>query len=186
MKSATAKQAAPLPQPLPPASPATPQTAPQAQPVPSVAPTAKQAAAPAQPASPATPATQPTSAVREPEMNMLRGGSFMMGSNDDVTEKPTHQVTIKPLRSASIRFPFANGTNALQRWHARSWQPGARHERKLERCQAICCLARGRNTKGISAPQRSRMGICRPWRHANKVLVGRPVSIRHGRLQELL
>ena len=29
-------------------------------------------------------------------MNLLRGGSFTMGSNDDLTEKPTHQVTIKP------------------------------------------------------------------------------------------
>jgi formylglycine-generating enzyme required for sulfatase activity len=29
-------------------------------------------------------------------MNRIRGGSFIMGSNDDVTEKPTHQVTIKP------------------------------------------------------------------------------------------
>ena len=101
----TAKQAAPLPQPLPPASSATPQAAPQAQPVPSVAPTAKQAAAPAQPASPATPTTQPTSAAQEPEMNMLRGGSFMMGSNDDVTEKPIHQVTIKPF--AISRYPVS-------------------------------------------------------------------------------
>jgi len=100
----TAKQAAPLPPPLPPASSATPQAAPQAQPVPSVAPTAKQAAAPAQPASPATPATQPAS-VREPEINMLRGGSFMMGSNDDVTEKPTHQVTIKPF--AISKYPVS-------------------------------------------------------------------------------
>ncbi len=54
---------------------------------------------------PATPTTQPTPAVREPEMNMLRGGSFMMGSNDDVTEKPTHQVTIKPF--AISRYPIS-------------------------------------------------------------------------------
>ena len=39
---------------------------------------------------------QPASAAREPEMNALRGGSFNMGSNDDITERPTHQVTIKP------------------------------------------------------------------------------------------
>jgi formylglycine-generating enzyme required for sulfatase activity len=26
----------------------------------------------------------------------MRGGSFRMGSNDDATERPTHQVTIKP------------------------------------------------------------------------------------------
>src|SRR5260370_29690528 len=28
-------------------------------------------------------------------MTGLRGGSFTMGSNDDITEKPVHQVTIK-------------------------------------------------------------------------------------------
>ncbi len=94
----------PPPQPLP-SSPVTPQTAPPAQPVPSVAPVAKQAAAPAQPAFPVPPATQPNSAVREPEMNMLRGGSFMMGSNDDATEKPVHQVTIKPF--AIGKYPIS-------------------------------------------------------------------------------
>ena len=102
----TVKQAAPLPQPSTPAAPASPQqAAPQAQPAPPVAPATKQATAPAQPASPATPATQPASAVREPEMNMLRGGSFMMGSNEDVTEKPTHQVTVKPF--AISRYPIS-------------------------------------------------------------------------------
>jgi len=102
----TVKQAAPLPQPSTPAAPASPQqAAPQAQPAPPVAPATKQATAPAQPASPATPATQPASAVREPEMNMLRGGSFMMGSNEDVTEKPTHQVTVKPF--AISKYPIS-------------------------------------------------------------------------------
>ncbi len=61
---------------------------------------------PQQPAqqSPATPAAPPTtqhapqqpSTPREPEMNALRGGRFMMGSNDDITERPPHQATIKP------------------------------------------------------------------------------------------
>src|SRR6266852_1397653 len=105
-----AKQAAPLPQPLPPAAPAAPQAAPQPQPVPSVAPAVKQAAplpqslTPAVPATPqtapqaqpASPATAPAAAIREPEMKTIRGGSFTMGSDDDVTEKPPHQVTIKP------------------------------------------------------------------------------------------
>jgi formylglycine-generating enzyme required for sulfatase activity/class 3 adenylate cyclase len=45
---------------------------------------------------PAASATQLLSAVREPEMKTVRGGSFTMGSNDDLTEKPTHQVTVKP------------------------------------------------------------------------------------------
>jgi formylglycine-generating enzyme required for sulfatase activity/class 3 adenylate cyclase len=90
------QQTAPPPRSLPPASPVAPQAAPQTQPAPSVAPAVKPAAPPPQLATPATPPTQLTSAVREPEMNILRGGSFTMGSNDDVTEKPTRQVTIKP------------------------------------------------------------------------------------------
>ena len=114
-----AKQAAPLPQPLPPAAPAAPQAAPQPQPAPSVAPAVKQAAplpqsltpvVPATPqtapqAQPATPATPPAAAIREPEMKTIRGGSFTMGSDDDVTEKPPHQVTIKPF--AISQYPIS-------------------------------------------------------------------------------
>jgi formylglycine-generating enzyme required for sulfatase activity len=29
-------------------------------------------------------------------MKTVRGGSFTMGSNDDLTERPTHQVTVRP------------------------------------------------------------------------------------------
>ena len=90
------KQAAPLPPPSSAPVPPTPQAAPQTQAAPSVTPAIKQATPQPQSASSATPAGQPVSAVREPEMNPIRGGSFIMGSNDDVTEKPTHQVTIKP------------------------------------------------------------------------------------------
>jgi len=100
-----AKPSAPLPQPSPSAAPATQEATPQTQPAPSMAPAAKQATSQPLIASPAAPATRPTSAVREPEMNMLRGGSFLMGSNDDVTEKPTHQVTIKPF--AISRYPIS-------------------------------------------------------------------------------
>jgi formylglycine-generating enzyme required for sulfatase activity/class 3 adenylate cyclase len=64
--------------------------------LPSPPPAVKQAVPLPQPAPPATPPKQLASVVREPEMNTIRGGSFRMGSNDDVTEKPTHQVTIKP------------------------------------------------------------------------------------------
>jgi formylglycine-generating enzyme required for sulfatase activity/class 3 adenylate cyclase len=78
----TAKTAPPLPQPSPSLAPVTP-----------VAPAAKQATPQPQPVAPAA---APAPAVREPEMKAIRGGSFTMGSNDDVTEKPTHQVTIKP------------------------------------------------------------------------------------------
>jgi formylglycine-generating enzyme required for sulfatase activity/class 3 adenylate cyclase len=92
--------------PAPAAGPAAPQSRPapsvtpipqQAAPQPSSAPSAaQQAAQQPKPESSATPATQPASVVREPEMKTVRAGVFTMGSNDDVTEKPTHQVTIKP------------------------------------------------------------------------------------------
>src|SRR5882757_480159 len=97
-----AKQAAPLPQPLPPTAPAAPQAAPEPQPVPSVAPVVKQAAPQVQPLSPATP---PVAVIREPEMKTIRGGSFTMGSDDDATEKPPHQVTIKPF--AISQYPIS-------------------------------------------------------------------------------
>jgi hypothetical protein len=38
-------------------------------------------------------------------MNMLRGGTFMMGSNDDPTEKPIHRVALKPF--AISRYPIS-------------------------------------------------------------------------------
>jgi len=44
------------------------------------------------------------SAIREPEMIQLRGGTFAMGSNEDISEKPVHQVTIKPF--AISKFPI--------------------------------------------------------------------------------
>jgi formylglycine-generating enzyme required for sulfatase activity/class 3 adenylate cyclase len=103
------KQAAPQVQPAPPPSPP-PVVAPLPAPSPPEVPAAKQAAPMPQPAPPAAPTTQPTqpttqqaSAVREPEMSALRGGSFAMGSNEDVTERPIHQVTIKPF--AISKFP---------------------------------------------------------------------------------
>jgi formylglycine-generating enzyme required for sulfatase activity/class 3 adenylate cyclase len=47
--------------------------------------------------SPSAPAPdQSATPVREPELIAIRGGSFAMGSNDDPTERPVHQVTIKP------------------------------------------------------------------------------------------
>jgi formylglycine-generating enzyme required for sulfatase activity/class 3 adenylate cyclase len=71
----------------------------QAQPAASVAPATEQAALQDGPAS------QAASTIREPEMNMLQGGTFMMGSNDDATEKPIHQVTLKPF--AVSRYPIS-------------------------------------------------------------------------------
>ncbi|SDT47370.1 SUMF1/EgtB/PvdO family nonheme iron enzyme [Bradyrhizobium canariense] len=56
-------------------------------------------------ASPTMPLSQPSAtapaqsapSVHEPETVVLRGGSFAMGSNEDSSEKPIHQVTVKPL-----------------------------------------------------------------------------------------
>jgi formylglycine-generating enzyme required for sulfatase activity len=49
------------------------------------------------------PPQPPSSAAKEPEMLALPGGSFVMGSNEDASEKPVHQVTIKPF--AISKFP---------------------------------------------------------------------------------
>jgi formylglycine-generating enzyme required for sulfatase activity len=56
------------------------------------------------PVSPATPGAQRASAIQEPEMTPLRGGTFAMGSNEDISEKPVHQVTIKPF--AISKYPI--------------------------------------------------------------------------------
>ena len=116
--------------PRPPAAalpePASPQTAPQPEPapapptpsrseVPPVAPQSPQATPPAPASSPSptaapagtgavaavTPVQSPPS--RQPEMVSLRGGTFQMGSNDDPTEKPVHEVTIEAF--AISKFP---------------------------------------------------------------------------------
>ena len=72
--------------------PATPaaQARPQSEPAPSAKPAEKQAALQG------APAIQAITAVREPAMSMLRGGTFSMGSNEEASEKPVHQVTVKP------------------------------------------------------------------------------------------
>ncbi|MBV8183573.1 MAG: SUMF1/EgtB/PvdO family nonheme iron enzyme [Hyphomicrobiales bacterium] len=60
--------------------------------------------APSQTASPPQPSPQTAMpSVTEPEMQRLAGGSFAMGSNEDASEKPIHQVTIKPF--ALGKFP---------------------------------------------------------------------------------
>jgi formylglycine-generating enzyme required for sulfatase activity/class 3 adenylate cyclase len=100
---------APQPPPAPP--PSVQPAAPQPQPIPSETPAAKQAAPLPQPASPAAPTTQLAPAVREPEMTALRGGSFAMGSNEDISERPVHQVTIKPF--AISKFPIT-----VREWNA--------------------------------------------------------------------
>jgi len=80
-------------------APAPPQPAPQAKP-----PAKEQQAAIPQSTSPAAPpGARSPSRVREPELVGLRGGSFVMGSNEDSSEKPVHQVSIKPFSIA--KFP---------------------------------------------------------------------------------
>ncbi|HLG80533.1 MAG TPA: SUMF1/EgtB/PvdO family nonheme iron enzyme [Bradyrhizobium sp.] len=87
-----------------PAAPFAQQVPPQSQPAPAASPAKTQAALPNTVQS-APPAPQ-TPVILEPEMNPLRGGTFMMGSNDDATEKPVHQVSVKPF--AISRYPVSN------------------------------------------------------------------------------
>lgn len=97
-----AKQLAPNPQPSP--SPAPAQQ--QAMPGPETSSAAKQAAPFPQPAVPATSSTsQAAPSAREPVTISLRGGSFAMGSNEDISEKPVRQVTVKPF--AMGKFPVS-------------------------------------------------------------------------------
>jgi formylglycine-generating enzyme required for sulfatase activity/class 3 adenylate cyclase len=82
---------------------ATPTVSPSASPIPQPSPREAATQTP-QPSpslalspSPSAPAPERSATpVREPELIAIRGGSFAMGSNDDPTERPVHQVTIKP------------------------------------------------------------------------------------------
>src|SRR5262245_8035163 len=68
--------------------------APQVAPVPSPQTQPSPAPAPARPQVAAVPPAQPMQAISEPEMVTLPAGAFAMGSNDDPSEKPIHQVKI--------------------------------------------------------------------------------------------
>lgn len=48
--------------------------------------------------------------IKEPEMIPIRGGSFAMGSNEDPTEKPIHNVTVKP-------FAIGKYTVSVREWN---------------------------------------------------------------------
>jgi formylglycine-generating enzyme required for sulfatase activity len=69
----------------------------------------KPPAAPALPSSSSAPASSKAfrDCERCPEMVNLPGGSFMMGSNDDASEKPVHEVTIGAF--ALGRYPVTIG-----------------------------------------------------------------------------
>jgi formylglycine-generating enzyme required for sulfatase activity/class 3 adenylate cyclase len=93
--------------PAPAVKQAAPQTPPPVTPAPQPQPSlaAKPLPQSTSPAAPVTPPTTQLASIREPEMSPLRGGSFAMGSNDDISEKPVHQVTIKPF--AISTFPIS-------------------------------------------------------------------------------
>jgi formylglycine-generating enzyme required for sulfatase activity/class 3 adenylate cyclase len=93
-----------------PAQPGVREVARQVQPAVVPAPVSKPAPSQLQPSqlqsmAPAASAPPAAAALREPEMNLLRGGSFMMGSNEDNSEKPIHHVTIRPF--AIGRYPVS-------------------------------------------------------------------------------
>jgi formylglycine-generating enzyme required for sulfatase activity/class 3 adenylate cyclase len=98
------KQSAQPLQPSPSLAPATQEAARENRPAAPARPAPKQTPSQPQAAIPSAPGVQPA-AVREPEMSLLQGGSFMMGSNDDGSEKPVHQVTIKPFSIS--RYPIS-------------------------------------------------------------------------------
>lgn len=87
----------PQPSPSLAASSPSPAPAPSASASSAPAPSASAPSASASSASTSSPAPSPSATpFREPEMIAIRGGSFAMGSNDDPTERPVHQVTVKP------------------------------------------------------------------------------------------
>jgi formylglycine-generating enzyme required for sulfatase activity/class 3 adenylate cyclase len=101
----------PPPPPAPTAAPTQQQTAVR----PEQSSTSKQAAPLPPSASPVPPAGQPipqaAASIPEPETISLRGGSFAMGSNEDASEKPVRQVTVKPF--ALGKFPVS-----VKEWNA--------------------------------------------------------------------
>jgi len=89
----------------------TPASPTQAAPDPSAAPATQPAAPRQQLAVPAQPGAKPASPITEPEMAALRGGTFAMGSNEDASEKPIHQVTIRPFSIS--KYPIT-----VREWNA--------------------------------------------------------------------
>src|SRR5215470_17904126 len=87
------------------ASPATPEPValgPTSTSSPERAPSAAMTAAPAPSQEAVSPPLSPS--ISEPEMVSLPGGTFVMGSYEDPSEKPAHQVTLKPF--AISKFPI--------------------------------------------------------------------------------
>lgn len=75
---------------------------------------AKSQVAPTVTVTPAVPPTTPPPAtappLREPEMIPLPGGNFAMGSNEDASERPVHQVAVK-------RFSIGKYPVSIREWN---------------------------------------------------------------------
>ena len=56
-------------------------------------------------------------------MTALKGGTFTMGSNEEISEKPVHQVTIKPFALSTFPVTVREWTPALPQKYAASWRP---------------------------------------------------------------
>ena len=158
------------------------------------APPAPASAAPAQsaPSTTAAPAAQMQAAVipprvqinqpdakatvTEPEMIPIAGGTFRMGSAEDASEEPAHNVTVAPFLIA--KYPITN-----RQWrecvNARacsyvpnggddapvsnvSWDDAKQFVAWLSQCDETC----------LSPPQRSRVGIRGARGHRDALLVG--------------
>ena len=81
-----------------------------------------------------------------------------MGSNEDASEKPVRQVTVKPF--AMGKFPVSvagmermRGGKGLRIYGDRK-RRCACHKRKLERRKAICRVARRNHSQAVSVAER--------------------------------
>ena len=119
----------------------------------------------------------------------LPGGPFTMGSNDDPSERPPHEVTVAPF--ALGRYPVTigewrhcvadkacgyapNGDDNLP-VHNVSWTDAQEYVAWLSKTDA----------DEISSALRIRMGIRGARRHHDQILVGQFAPARQGRLQGL-
>ena len=125
---------------------------------------------------PAAPAKSFRDCQRCPEMVRLPGGAFAMGSNDDPTEKPIHQVAVsafaigrhpvtvgewKACVAASTCKYDPSGDDSLPVFNV-SWEDAQ---------QYVAWLAKATG-KPYRLPSEVRMGIRRPRRYDDGVLVG--------------
>ena len=184
----TAPQPAQPPAP-PPAAPK-PQAAAPSQAVPA-SPAPPQVAAVKPPANP-VPGSAPNSfrdCERCPEMINLPGGPFAMGSNEDPSERPPHEVTVAPF--ALGRYPVTIGE-----WRqcvadkACAYEPSGDDNLPVynvswtDAQEYVAWLSRTTQTE-ISPALRIRVGIRGARRHHDQILVGQFAPARQGRLQGL-